>query len=161
MLRATDGIVRLGAWVAVAALAAMMLHLGIDILLRSLFGRPLGGTVEIVAEIYMPLVVFGALASVQSRGEEIRVDLIEKALPAAGLVWLDRIGQLIMGAAAAALAWYTGAHAVHAVRIGTRIELEGIVLPSWPGHVMVAVGFALLALAALARIFEGVRRGAD
>lgn len=155
MLRATDWIIRLGAWVAVAALAVMMLHLGVDILLRTLFARPLGGTVEIVAKIYMPLVVFGALASVQMRGEEIRVDLIDKALPSAVLAWLERIGQILMAAVAAALAWYTGSQALHAIRIGTRIELEGIVLPSWPGHVMVAAGFALLALAALARIRRG------
>lgn len=161
MLRATDCIVRIGAWVAVAALAAMMLHLGIDILLRTLFARPLGGTVEIVAEIYMPLVVFGALASVQARGEEIRVDLIDKALPPGGLAWLDRAAQVLMAVTAAALAWYTGGQAAHAIRIGTRIELEGIVLPSWPGHVMVAAGFALLALAALARAFGGARGDTD
>jgi len=160
MQRATDWFVRIGAWVAQAALAAMMLHLGADILLRTLFDHPLGGTVEIVAEIYMPLVVFGALATVQRRGEEIRVDLVEKALSAAGVVWLDRAGQVVMAAAAGALAWYTGIQAADAIRIGTRIELEGIALPSWPGHTMVAVGFALLSLAALARAFGGVRPGA-
>lgn len=153
MLRATDWIVRVGEWIAVAALAAMMLHLGADIFLRTAFDRPLGGTVEIVAEIYMPLVVFGALASVQLRGEEIRVDLIEKALAPAGRRLLDGVGQLAMAAAALALSWYTGSQAAHAMRIGTRIELEGMVLPSWPGHVMVAVGFVLLAIAALARTF--------
>lgn len=151
MLRASEWIIRIGEWVAVAALAAMMLHLGTDILLRTLFDHPLGGTVEIVAQIYMPLVVFGALAAVQLRGEEIRVDLIEKILSPDLKRRFDQLSQLVMVAAAVALAWHTGNQAAHAIRIGKRIELEGIVLPAWPGHVMVAVGFVLLALAALVR----------
>ncbi|MEW5421444.1 TRAP transporter small permease [Amorphus sp. 3PC139-8] len=157
MLRASDWIIRLGEGVAMAALAAMMLHLGADIVLRTAFGHPLGGTVEIVAEIYMPLVVFGALAAVQLRGEEIRVDLIDKALTPAMRRRFDQLSQLVMAAAAVALAWYTGGQAVHAIKIGKRIELEGLVLPSWPGHIMVAVGFALLAVAALARAFRVAR----
>ena len=140
-------------WLAVAALTAMMLHLGTEILLRNVAGRSLDGTLEIVAELYMPFVVFAALAATHLRGEEIRVDLVAHFLTQPTMRWLDRAGQLLMVVSAAAMAWLTSKHAVHAIRIGDRIEAGAAVIPAWPGKAMVTAGFAFLALAALVRLF--------
>ena len=140
-------------WLAVASLAAMMLHLCADILLRTLAGKPLDGTLEIVAELYMPFVVFAALAATHLKGEEIRVDLVASVLAPRVTDWIDRAGQLLMAVSAAAMAWLTGSHAVHAFRIGERIEAGSVVLAVWPGKAMVTAGFALLAFAALVRLF--------
>ncbi|MBO6638751.1 MAG: TRAP transporter small permease subunit [Roseitalea sp.] len=146
-------------WLAMLALAAMMAHLCADIAMRNLVGRPLDGTLEVVAELYMPFVAFGALAATHLRGEEIRVDLIAYLVPAASLPWVGRAGQVLMVASAGAMAWLTGGHAVRAFEIGERIEAGGVVIAAWPGKVMVVVGFTLLALAALMRLFEGTDDG--
>lgn len=144
---------------AMIALVAMMAHLCADIAMRNLAGRSLDGTLEVVAELYMPFVAFGALAATHLRREEIRVDLIAYLLPAALMPWVERAGQLLMVACAGAMAWLTGRHAVRAFEIGERIEAGSIVIAAWPGKVVVAVGFALLAMAALVRLFDGADNG--
>jgi len=158
---------RIGEWstravqgLATLALVAMMAHLCADIAMRNLAGRSLDGTLEVVAELYMPFVAFGALAATHLRGEEIRVDLIAWVLPTTLMPWVGRAGQLLMVGCAGAMAWLTGGHAVRAFEIGERIEAGTIVIAAWPGKVIVAVGFALLATAALIRLFEGADNGA-
>lgn len=139
----------------------MILHLSVDIVLRNVFGMPLAGTLEIVAELYMPFVVFAALASVHMRGEEIRVDLFANLLPERLTHWIDGMAQLAMAGCAGAMAWLTAMHAVRAYRIGERIEAGAMVVAVWPGKAMVSVGFLLLVLAALARLFGRVDHGRD
>ena len=146
-------------WLAVAALAAMMVNLGADILLRNLAGRPLDGTLEIVAEVYMPFVVFAALAATHLKSEEIRVDLIAGFLSPGVMRWIDRMGQLLMIASALAMAWLTGKHAVHAFEIGEHIEAGAVLIAGWPGKAIVTLGFALLAIAALVRLLENTDDG--
>lgn len=141
-------------WLAMAALAAMILHLGFDIVLRNFAGRPLDGTLEIVAELYLPFVAFGALAATHLRREEIRVDLIAQFIAPGATRALDLIAQAATVLCAAAMAWLTCGHALHDIDIGTRIEAGTVVIPAWPGRVIVALGFALLALAALARLLQ-------
>ncbi|WP_306051252.1 TRAP transporter small permease [Oceaniradius stylonematis] len=145
---------------AMLALVAMMVHLCADIAMRNLAGRSLDGTLEVVAELYMPFVAFGALAATHFRGEEIRVDLIAYLLPAPLMPWVGRAGQLLMVGCAGAMAWLTGGHAMRAIEIGERIEAGTIVIAAWPGKAMVTIGFALLALAALIRLIEGSDDGA-
>lgn len=152
-MRALRSVLYLFQGLGVMALIAMMLHLGLDILLRNLAHKPLDGTLQIVAELYMPFVVFCALGATQLNGEEIRVDLIENFVPQAVKRRIDQAGQLLMAVSACAIAWLTGEHAVHAVQIGERIEAGSLVIAAWPGKVVVALGFALLALAAVVRLF--------
>jgi TRAP-type C4-dicarboxylate transport system permease small subunit len=133
------------------ALALMVCHIGLDVALQAFAGSPLRGTNEIVSQIYMPFVVFGALATVQRRGEEIRVDLIETIVPRAVSRALDRFAQLLVIVAALFLAWHTGHEALRAIALGERIELGTTAAISWPGKLILPVGFVLLALAAFLR----------
>ncbi|MEO4043487.1 TRAP transporter small permease [Hoeflea sp. CAU 1731] len=148
-----------GQWLAVAALVAMMVHLGADILLRNIAARPLDGTLEVVAGLYMPFVVFAALSATHLNREEIRVDLVGNFLPQTAVMLLDRAAQLLMAICAAALAWLTASHAMRAFDIGQRIEAGSLVIPLWPGKAIVTTGFVLLAVAALVRLFGKADNG--
>lgn len=132
-------------------LGMMVLHIALDVALQALFDLPLRGTSEIVSEIYMPFVVFGALAAVQKRREEIRVDLISMILPPALDRFLDRLVQVLVVVAALWLAWHTGEQALRAIQIQERIELGAFAIISWPGKLILPIGFALLGAAAFAR----------
>lgn len=152
MRRLADAVLRLGEGLGVAILAAMMLHLIVSIALRNLLGVSLSGVTEIVADLYMPLLVFAALGMSYRRGEEIRVDLLAARLPAAAVLWQERLCQLAVIACCLAMAWYTGGLAQKAIALGERIEFGGHALVSWPAKLMVAAGFAMMAMAALLRL---------
>ncbi len=147
----SDRILAAGELVAGAALALMVAHIGADVAMQALFDRPLRGTSEIVSELYMPFIVFCALAVVQRRKEEIRVDIICMVLPASVAALLDRAVQIVVTATAFWLAWYTGEQAIDAFRINERIELATTAIPSWPGKAILPAGFVLLGLAAIDR----------
>lgn len=133
------------------ALCLMVAHISIDVALQALIDLPLRGTSEIVSEIYMPFVVFGALAAVQERREEIRVDLVSIILPARINAMLDRLVQALVLVAALWLAWHTGEQALRAMMIGERIELGTFAVASWPGKLILPFAFAFLALSAAVR----------
>ncbi|WP_323020690.1 TRAP transporter small permease [Pararhodobacter sp.] len=152
-----DGLIRAADGVAILALTAMILQVGATILLRELAGIGISGAAEMVAKLYMPLIVFGALAGHYHAGAEIRVDLIAHWLPPGALRLLDRLIELVLALTAGALAWKTAGLAARALRIGERIEIGSLAIPGWPGKMAVTAGFALLALAALIRLFRGGR----
>lgn len=149
-----DRLYAAGEWLAGAALGLMVAHIGLDVVMQILFDRPLRGTSEIVSELYMPFIVFCALAVVQRRKEEIRVDLIRMVLPSSVDNALDRLVQLLVAAVSFWLAWHTGDLAFDAFRIAERIELTTIAIPSWPGKAILPVGFGLLGIAAINRAVQ-------
>jgi len=156
-MRIVEGIARIAEALAGAALVLLMVHVTADVVSAAI-GRPLRGTTEVAAELYMPAIVFGALAMVQRRGEEIRVDILALLLNDRVAAFLDRAAQLVVTGAALWLAWHTGLHAQRAWRIGEFIDLGALRLPVWPGKAMLPLGLGALALAAFARVLRPVQR---
>lgn len=62
---------------AVAALFAMMVMTFSDVMLRSMFDRPIEAATELT-RIFMAIVVFATLPIVSERGEHISVDLLDR-----------------------------------------------------------------------------------
>lgn len=143
---------------AALAVALMILHVVIDILSRTLFDRPLLGTAEFVAEIYMPFAIFAALIGVQAQDAQIRVDLIDRLLSDRVRRVLDAAIALGIAVIGAFLAWHTGDQAVVAAGRGESIDLIRFSVPSWPGKAIVSVGFGLMAVVAAAQAFDRMRR---
>ncbi|MCC5968659.1 MAG: TRAP transporter small permease subunit [Pararhodobacter sp.] len=149
-MRIVDGIARIAEALAGVALVLLMVHVTVDVVSTAV-GRPLRGTTEVAAELYMPAIVFGALAMVQRRGEEIRVDILAILLHDRIASLLDRAAQLVVMGSALWLAWHTGLHAHRAWRIGEFIDLGVLRVPAWPGKAMLPLGLGALALAAFTR----------
>ncbi len=152
MTRVTETIAQVGQALAGLCVALLTLHVFADVIGLWL-GLPLRGTPQIAAELYMPGIVFGALAMVQHRCEEIRVDLIGMTSPRLAAA-LDRAAQVLVAGAALWLAWHTGLQAQRAWAIGAAIEVGLTRIPVWPGKAALPLGLVFLAWAALARLIR-------
>ncbi|MEW5420805.1 TRAP transporter small permease [Amorphus sp. 3PC139-8] len=140
-----------GEYLAGAAICAMVVHIGLDVVALAIFERPLRGTTEVVSGLYMPFAVFGALAAVQRARAEIRVDVINNLLSDAAQRRLDAVVQIAVALVAIALAWQTFDLAVRAYDLGEHIMIGIHKIPVWPGKAVIPISFALLAVASLHR----------
>lgn len=80
-LSSLDRLCRILTHVGAAALAVMMLATTVDVVMRTAANRPIRGIVDLV-EITVLLVVFLGLPEVFRRDEQIKVDLVDKLVPA-------------------------------------------------------------------------------
>ena len=119
------------------ALTGMLLA---DVIGRSL-GRPLFGAQD-MAEMGMVIVTFGAVALLDSRGDQIRVDLFARIMPG----WMRRGSDRLSSALGAAI-WLTLAWALwDAARLSAMLNLSSNILqiPKAPFQYALA-GFAVIA----------------
>lgn len=128
--------------IALAALnlAAMMLHVIADVVMKYLFVAPIPGTAEIVAYYYMVAAVFLPLPLVELGNKAISVDLFWMRYPG----WLQRItlflAYLLTVTFFVILARQTSIDAMRAYAKGDLVE--GIVpVLIWPGRFMLPASF--------------------
>jgi TRAP-type C4-dicarboxylate transport system permease small subunit len=95
--------VKLCGWLASAFLAAMMLLTVADVVMRTVFNRPLRGTYDLV-ELFLCATFFIALPAVFMRDEHIVVDSIDRYVPRA-VPWLKRIAGVITVTMLALMVW--------------------------------------------------------
>jgi TRAP-type C4-dicarboxylate transport system permease small subunit len=95
--------VKLCGGLASAFLAAMMLLTVADVVLRTVFNRPLRGTYDLV-ELFLCATFFIALPAVFMRDEHIVVDSIDRYVPRA-VPWLKRIAGVITVIMLALMVW--------------------------------------------------------
>ncbi len=72
---------RLLIWIAGLCLVLMMVQVAADVAGRLFFARPLPSTIEIVAEWWMPALIFLPMVAVALRGENIAVDIAYDRMP--------------------------------------------------------------------------------
>ena len=140
------------------AIVFMMLHIGGDVIVRSLFGVSLPGTLEITAQWYMIAIVFMPLALLQLRGDHIAVDLFVHGLSRRTQDWLNA-----MTSAAALVFFYFWADASLALALKKTKRLSFLdsglwQIPTWPVY---WACFAAVVLLFLATIIVTVRSVID
>ena len=137
--------------IAVINLAAMMLHVCADVIMKYFFNSPVPGTAETVAYYYMVAAVFLPLPLVELGNKSIAVDLFWNRFQA----WLQRSTAFIAYGAQAIffiiLALQTGEDAMKSL---TRNELvEGIIpIVIWPGRFFLPAAFWLATLVSVLRM---------
>ncbi len=138
-------------------LAAMMLHITVDVLLRYFFNASVVGTLETVSYYHMVLAVLLPLAYVESRGEHIRVDLIAQMLPNGVQLALYVLACLIGLAFFGALT-YQGF--LDALRATQRLEtiMSNFLFYIWPSRWALPLGFGALCLAILNNLLKALTR---
>lgn len=155
-VRATSSLLMIAGSVG---MAAMMLHICIDVFSRFLFGAHIVGTLEYVTYLYMVVVVFLPLGRVQEERGHVFVEVISQLFSQRANVWIDRFAQcftLIYTAFIAYWGWQ------ETVRSFTRNEVVTILqsdLPLWPTRLLVPVGLAAMCLVILAQIVQSFRTG--
>lgn len=148
LLRAIDKaiLVLVGAIIIIA-----VAHVTADIIWRYAFDAPTAGTTVYVSNYYVIAIVFLPLASVESRGQHITVDL----WPASAPVWLSALTTHIVSLLSAVvyglLAYATAIDAYRKYQEKVFVLDQQIELMTWPSYWIVPVGFALVAILLLAK----------
>jgi TRAP-type C4-dicarboxylate transport system permease small subunit len=136
--------------VAEIAMALMMAHVVLQIVLRAVFQIPLDSVPEIVAFYYMAGMVFLAFAYVTREDGHIAASLFTDLLPKRVNDILQGIIFLVLAVAMAVFVWQTGGEALRMTAIGEFHQGANINLPKWPTRWFAPVGAGLMTLAALA-----------
>ncbi len=154
ILRFTDRIARLLALLAAIGVLAMMLHVGADVIWRTLSGRPLPATVEIVSRYYMVVIAFLPVALVERQNAMISVELIDAAMTPALRRASDVAVALLALAIYAVMVWTTWTTAMQNFHTGTFVVALNSKIPVWQTYFIPPVGFALAGLVVLVRLAE-------
>jgi TRAP-type C4-dicarboxylate transport system permease small subunit len=143
----TDKLCRFLAFVGALAVLAMMLHISLDVILRSLFRISMNTTPEIVARYYMVGIAFLPLGLLHLRREMISVELLS-TLFGRGLV--SRLLDFVVAALGAGIygliANASFEKAMREASVGTFVELVRFQMPVWHSFFIVPVGLGIAAL---------------
>lgn len=139
-------------WLAALALALMVIHITVDVVLRYLYSAPLTGTIEVVSAYYMVAVIALPLAYVHLRGQHIKVDLFTARLSPRRVRQLDWLVELLMLIMFTGIAVLSFQEAIVKTRAGEVWEAGQGLLPVWPSRWSLAAGFGLMALVSLVRL---------
>ena len=156
MVKLTEWLTHLLAWIAGGAVLLMMVHVMADVIGKYLFNTPLPGTAEVVAAYYMIGCVFLPLAWVEASGGSIAVEVIYEKCPAHIQAVMLKIADLVSAVYYAILGWFSWGVAMRAFNVGETVD--GIWrITTWPAKFMLPLGFALAVVVILLRFFMGDR----
>ncbi|GKY86868.1 TRAP transporter small permease [Sinisalibacter aestuarii] len=133
-------------YIGALAVAAMMLHISLDVILRNAFRISLDTVPEIVARYYMTALAFLPLAWLEIRRDMISVELLDFALTARSRRISDTLVMVIAAVIYTMLAWTNWDKALAETRVGTLVEIATYKMPVWHSFYFSAVGFTLAAV---------------
>jgi TRAP-type C4-dicarboxylate transport system permease small subunit len=151
--RLAQGLALLGA----LGIAAMLVHIDVDVVTRNVFGRPIPATNEIVAGYYMVLIAFLPLAWVERNRGMVTVDLLETVMSPRTRRASDVFVALLATALYLVIAWVGSQAAISRWNIGAFVDVLGYRLPIWPTYFLPPAGFLLAAMVTLLRAVQTVR----
>lgn len=143
MLQFIKGLDSVVSIITAITLVAMMVHVVLHALMRSLFQAPLTGTNEIVAYWYLPLVALLGIPAAQLKHEHITVTLaLERMRDKTATVF--KVFACVVGALLSiAFAYYGLGEALSNMASGSTAGVTRITV--WPVYFLVPVVFVLLA----------------
>ncbi len=131
----------------------MCLHVGVEVLSRSFFGRPLVGTIEAVSFFYMIIVSFLPLAFVQLQRAHISVDVLANVLPPMALRLVDLLANIVTLIVVSIVSWAAFTMALRQTGFEESTRAGMYSLPIWPSRWVVVAGFAIMALVLAVQIY--------
>ena len=133
-------------FIAICILVAMMILTVLDVFLRRVFNSPIPFSLELV-EFMMVLTGFLGLAWCAMSESHIRVDLIVSRMPTRARGIIDSLCYLAGFGISVIIAWRSVMECLAIRKLHTESTVLGI--PIFPFYLVVAAGFAALALAIL------------
>ena len=133
-------------FIAVCILVAMMILTVLDVILRRVFNSPIPFSLELV-EFMMVMTGFLGLAWCAMSESHIRVDLIVSKMPTRVRGIIDSLCYLAGFGISGIIAWRSVMECLAIRKLHTESTVLGI--PIFPFYLVVAAGFAALALAIL------------
>lgn len=140
------------ALIGAIATLGLMVHVGVDILLRNVMNQPIPATYEIVVNYYMVALAFVPLAWVEKSGGMVQVEVINGLLSPAMMRASDVLVAAFSALVYAVLAWVTWQVAVRNTAVGSFVLANQMRVPTWPAYWLPPIGFVLAALAAALRL---------
>ena len=132
-----------------AGVLVMMVHICGDVVLRTLTGRPLPATVEIVSRYYMLIVAFLPLAWVERQDGMISVEFIDGMMGPGMMRLSNALVGLLSALIYVGLAWTSGEAALSQLANRSFVIVLNARVPVWPGYLILPIGFTLAAMAVL------------
>lgn len=155
--RAADRLGQILAVLAALCLTAMMLHICADVVGRFAFSRPLPSTIEIVAEWWMPALIFLPMVSVERMRENITVDLFYDRSGPRMKAFMNLVSNACFTLFLVFVAWGSGEQALRAYGDGEFI-VGMIPVVTWPARFFLPVSATLTGLVTFLRALRAVRQ---
>ena len=123
----------------------MMILVVLDVLIRTVYGRGISGSVQMV-ELGMLSVVFFSIANTQKLGEHVSVELVVNKLPLKYQKVVALIMLSIYTIFSSCLTYYTLKRANESLAQGEVMWMGVDVIPQWPFRYIIPIGLFLLLL---------------
>ncbi|GAA1022285.1 hypothetical protein Aple_075320 [Acrocarpospora pleiomorpha] len=143
--------------IAMAAIAAMMIHVVANALARYAFKQPIEGTLEYTAFWYLPIMVFLGIYLAQADGTQIRAALLFDRFPSQVRVEAHVLGELITLALFLGFAWFGWREALELAEM--RGTAGASTVPIWPVVFIVPVACLMVVAQTLFGLYDVVRTG--
>ena len=134
---------------ATALIAAVAMNV-VNVISRYAFGESIIGADEIQVYLMIAMAFLGSAVAAM-RHAHLRMDVLTRSVRPRTRAILDRIEALLTAAVCVLVAVVATQYTVRIYALGSRSENAHI--PMWIPHSVVAVGFALMTLVALVRLF--------
>ncbi len=134
--------------VAVVALAAMVVLMSVEVLMRYAVAQPLGWSVAFVEDYLMVGMFYLGLSATYRTGAHVSIDVVYERLGRRTRLALDLLGQ-VLAFVLFALVFFTGLEAVREAVATNEIPPPGggpLSWPSWTSYVLVPLGSGVLML---------------
>ena len=159
MTRLLGWIINATTAIGALAVALMMLHITVDVAAKYILQVPMPGTITVVSNYYMVLVVFLPLAFTERRNGHISVEVLTTQFSARPQRILSIFGMVFAALIFAALAWQGWIEAERAQKVGSFQIEQGQKLLIWPARYLVPIGCGLIVITLIAKLTLALRRG--
>ncbi|AQU84362.1 C4-dicarboxylate ABC transporter permease [Halomonas sp. 'Soap Lake  len=140
------------AMLGILSILLMVVHITLDVVLRSTLSISIPATLELVTRYYLITLALLPLGWVEWRREMISVEALESMMAP----WLIRVSDVLVSVLSAAiyivLAVATWDKAVEQYQIGAYVMSLNVPMPVWPTYFALPVAFALAALVCVVRL---------
>lgn len=147
------GVSRLGLFVGIGVIALMVLHITAEVIARSVFGKPLIGTIEVASYFYMVAAAFVPLGYAQDRHDHIEAEVFEGLVPKALRKFTRILGMLLSIVASGLLLYATVNVALRQTRFGEAVMTLMGELPIWPARWLLPLGLAGMIVVMINQLF--------
>lgn len=135
------------------AFVLMAVNIIVDVTGRYLFNRPMTGTLELTANVWMPVATAFAMALALQRHEHLRVTLVVDRVSPRVRSAADRLTAAVVALVVAGLTYFTYLDATYAASI-RQASTGPVPVPIWLVKLTLVGAMALFTAQAIAAVFE-------
>lgn len=146
-----DGLIAALALLGAAATLLLMLHVGVDIVMRNIWNAPIPATWEIVTHYYMVTMAFIPLAWVEKTGGMVQVEVINGMLSPGAMRVSDILVAVLGAVIYGALFLVTVQAALRSTATGQFVMANDVMVVIWPAYWLPPLGFGIAALSVAVR----------